>query len=88
MFGMSSFHSGGCNTMMGDGSVKFLKNSTANQVIWALGSMNQGEVVDAGSFLSNRLAADRPQSSLLYRVHSEGRVCSYDPMQPWRSLRW
>jgi len=50
MYGMSSFHSGGANILMGDASVKFLKNSTANQVVWALGSINQGEVIDAGSY--------------------------------------
>ena len=50
MYGMSSYHSGGGNVLMGDGSVKFLKSSTANQVVWALGSINQGEVIDASSF--------------------------------------
>ena len=35
MYGMSSYHSGGANILMGDGSVKFLKNSTANNVVWA-----------------------------------------------------
>jgi hypothetical protein len=35
---------------MGDGSVRFLKESTANTVIWALGSKDQGEVIDASSF--------------------------------------
>ena len=35
---------------MGDGSVKFLKSSTANQVVWALGSRDQGEVIDANSY--------------------------------------
>ena len=47
---LSSYHSGGANILMGDGSVKFLKNSTANQVVWALGSINQGEVIDASSY--------------------------------------
>jgi prepilin-type N-terminal cleavage/methylation domain-containing protein/prepilin-type processing-associated H-X9-DG protein len=50
LYGMSSRHSGGGNVLMGDGSVRFLKNSTSNQVIWALGSMNQGETIDASSF--------------------------------------
>jgi hypothetical protein len=35
---------------MGDGSVKFLKSSTTNQVVWALGSKAQGEVIDASSY--------------------------------------
>jgi prepilin-type N-terminal cleavage/methylation domain-containing protein/prepilin-type processing-associated H-X9-DG protein len=50
MFGMSSFHPGGANILMCDGSVKFLKDSTANTTVWALGSRNQGEVIDASSF--------------------------------------
>jgi prepilin-type processing-associated H-X9-DG protein len=47
---MSSYHAGGANVLMGDGSVKFVKDSTNNNVIWALGSIAQGEVVDAGSY--------------------------------------
>ncbi len=50
MYGLSSFHPGGCNVLMCDGSVKFIKNSTSNQTMWALASKNQGEVVDAGSY--------------------------------------
>jgi prepilin-type N-terminal cleavage/methylation domain-containing protein/prepilin-type processing-associated H-X9-DG protein len=50
MYGLSSYHPGGCNILMGDGSVKFLKNSTANQVVWGLGSRDQGEVIDASSY--------------------------------------
>jgi len=33
-----------------DGSVRFLKDSTSNPTIWALGSMNQGEIISAGSY--------------------------------------
>jgi hypothetical protein len=33
-----------------DGSVRFIKNSTSNNVMWALGSINQGEVIDASSY--------------------------------------
>jgi prepilin-type processing-associated H-X9-DG protein len=50
MYGMSSYHPGGANILMGDGSVKFLKDSTANQVVWSLGSKDQGEVIDASSY--------------------------------------
>jgi len=50
MFGLSSFHSGGCNILMCDGSVKFLKDSTNQVTVWALGSTNQGEVIDASSY--------------------------------------
>jgi prepilin-type processing-associated H-X9-DG protein len=50
MFGMSSFHPGGANILMCDGSVKFLKDSTSNQTVWALGSRSQGEILDANSY--------------------------------------
>jgi len=50
MYGMSSYHSGGANVALADGSVRFLKSSTANQVIWALGSRSGGEVLSADSF--------------------------------------
>jgi prepilin-type N-terminal cleavage/methylation domain-containing protein/prepilin-type processing-associated H-X9-DG protein len=50
MFNMSSFHSGGANTLMCDGSVKFLKNSTSMPIIWALGSRAMGEVISADSY--------------------------------------
>jgi prepilin-type N-terminal cleavage/methylation domain-containing protein/prepilin-type processing-associated H-X9-DG protein len=50
MFGMSSYHSGGANAAFCDGSVHFLKSSTAIQVIWALGSRAQGEVLSSDSY--------------------------------------
>jgi prepilin-type N-terminal cleavage/methylation domain-containing protein/prepilin-type processing-associated H-X9-DG protein len=50
MIRMSSFHSGGGNTLMCDGSVKFLKDSTADQVVWALGSRAQGEVISSDAY--------------------------------------
>jgi prepilin-type N-terminal cleavage/methylation domain-containing protein/prepilin-type processing-associated H-X9-DG protein len=50
MFGLSSYHSGGCNVLMCDGSVKFIKDSTNQQTLWALGSKNQGEVIDANAY--------------------------------------
>jgi prepilin-type N-terminal cleavage/methylation domain-containing protein/prepilin-type processing-associated H-X9-DG protein len=50
MFGLSSFHPGGCDILMCDGSVKFLKDSTNNNVVWALGSRAQGEIIDASSY--------------------------------------
>jgi len=48
--GLSSFHPGGANVAMGDGSVKFIKSSTAYPTLWALGSKGQGEVLSADSY--------------------------------------
>jgi prepilin-type processing-associated H-X9-DG protein len=50
MWGLSSRHPGGANTLMCDGSVKFLKDSTNQQTLWALGSIAQGEVISADSY--------------------------------------
>jgi len=50
MMNMASFHPGGANAVMCDGSVKFLKDSTNNQVIWSLGSRAQGEVISSDSY--------------------------------------
>ena len=50
VFGLSSFHPGGANILLLDGSVKFLKDSTSNQTIWALGSIKQGEILSSDSY--------------------------------------
>jgi prepilin-type processing-associated H-X9-DG protein len=50
MYTLSSFHSGGCNVVMGDGSVRFLKDSTALTTVWALGSRSQGEVISSDAY--------------------------------------
>jgi prepilin-type N-terminal cleavage/methylation domain-containing protein/prepilin-type processing-associated H-X9-DG protein len=50
VLGMSSYHPGGANVLMCDGSVRFMKDSTSISTVWALGSRNQGEVVSADSF--------------------------------------
>ncbi len=50
MFGMSSYHSGGGNVGMADGSVRFLKSSTSLPTVWALGSRAQSEVISADSY--------------------------------------
>jgi prepilin-type N-terminal cleavage/methylation domain-containing protein/prepilin-type processing-associated H-X9-DG protein len=50
MWGLSSFHSGGANVLMLDGSVRFLKDSTNQQTLWALGSIAQGEVISSDSY--------------------------------------
>ncbi len=46
----SSNHSGGVNFLMGDGSVKFIKNSVSMTTYWSIGTRSNGEVIDASSF--------------------------------------
>jgi prepilin-type N-terminal cleavage/methylation domain-containing protein/prepilin-type processing-associated H-X9-DG protein len=50
IFSLSSFHPGGANVCMADGSVHFLKNSISLNTIWALGSRDNGEVLSADSY--------------------------------------
>ena len=50
MYGLASAHPGGANILLGDGSVRFLKSSTANQVVWSLGSRAGGEIISADAF--------------------------------------
>jgi prepilin-type processing-associated H-X9-DG protein len=50
IYNPSSYHPGGANILMCDGSVRFLKDSTSMQTIWALGSIAQGEVLSADSY--------------------------------------
>jgi prepilin-type N-terminal cleavage/methylation domain-containing protein/prepilin-type processing-associated H-X9-DG protein len=50
IFSLSSYHPGGANVAMADGSVRFLKNSTNLNTIWALGSRENGEVISADSY--------------------------------------
>jgi prepilin-type N-terminal cleavage/methylation domain-containing protein/prepilin-type processing-associated H-X9-DG protein len=45
-----SNHSGGCNFMMADGSVRFIKSTVAVATYWALGTRANGEVIDASSY--------------------------------------
>ena len=48
--GSRSKHPGGVNSLMGDGPVKFMKN-TINPVTWiALGSISSGEVISADQY--------------------------------------
>ena len=49
-FGLSSRHPGGCNVLMADGSVRFLKNSVSQLTLWGLGSRAQGEVISSDSY--------------------------------------
>jgi prepilin-type N-terminal cleavage/methylation domain-containing protein/prepilin-type processing-associated H-X9-DG protein len=46
----NSNHPGGVNVMMGDGSVRFIKDSINQNTWWSLGTRGNGEVVSADSF--------------------------------------
>jgi prepilin-type processing-associated H-X9-DG protein len=50
IIGLSSFHPGGANVAMADGSVHFIKSSIAWNILWGLGSMAQGEVISADAY--------------------------------------
>jgi len=50
MYGLSSYHPGGGNIAMADGSVRFLKSSTDARVVWAIGSRAGSEVISADSY--------------------------------------
>jgi prepilin-type processing-associated H-X9-DG protein len=50
MNNLGSFHPGGANVAMTDGSVRFLKSTTSMQIIWAIGSRAGGEVVSSDAF--------------------------------------
>jgi prepilin-type N-terminal cleavage/methylation domain-containing protein/prepilin-type processing-associated H-X9-DG protein len=45
-----SFHPGGCNFAMGDGSVRFIKNQVNLAVYRALGTRNLGEVISSDAY--------------------------------------
>ncbi len=49
-FAATSRHPGGVNTLMMDGSIRFIKSSVAPQVYWALGTEMGGEVVSQSDF--------------------------------------
>ncbi len=46
----SSYHPGGVNTLMADGSVKFMKSTIAQNIWMALGTRANGEVISADSY--------------------------------------
>jgi prepilin-type processing-associated H-X9-DG protein len=50
MFGMSSYHVGGGNVAMCDGSVRFLKSTMNMPTVWKLGSRDQGEVLSSDEY--------------------------------------
>jgi prepilin-type processing-associated H-X9-DG protein len=45
-----SYHSGGVNTLMADGSVKFIKSTINLATWWALGTRSNGEIVSGDSY--------------------------------------
>jgi prepilin-type processing-associated H-X9-DG protein len=50
VFAASSFHPGGANIAMCDGSVRFLKNTVNIVIVWGLGSIAGGEVISADAY--------------------------------------
>ena len=62
MWGMSSYHPGGANVLLCDGSVRFLKDSTSMQTVWALGSARRRRGALRRLVLrgSRRTTSDRP----------------------------
>jgi prepilin-type processing-associated H-X9-DG protein len=46
----NSAHSGGCNVLLGDGSVRFIKDSIRWETWWALGTRAGGEVISSDSY--------------------------------------
>ena len=45
-----SYHSGGCNVLFADGSVKFIKDSISMQTWFSLGTKGKGEVIGSDSY--------------------------------------
>jgi prepilin-type N-terminal cleavage/methylation domain-containing protein/prepilin-type processing-associated H-X9-DG protein len=50
LIGPTSNHSGGVNVAFLDGSVKFIKDSVAQQTWWALATMQGGEVISSDAY--------------------------------------
>jgi prepilin-type processing-associated H-X9-DG protein len=46
----SSYHPGGVNVLMADGSARFIKSSISMQYWWALGTRANGEVISADAY--------------------------------------
>lgn len=50
MYGLSSYHPGGGNVAMADGSVRFLKSSANMYIVQCLGTRNGGEVISSDAY--------------------------------------
>jgi len=50
VIGSSSYHPGGANVAMADGSVRFLKDSVSFATLWAIASRDGGETVSSDGF--------------------------------------
>jgi prepilin-type N-terminal cleavage/methylation domain-containing protein/prepilin-type processing-associated H-X9-DG protein len=50
MYTLSSYHPGGCNVALCDGSVRFLKSSVAMSIVWSLGTRAGGEIVSSDAY--------------------------------------
>jgi prepilin-type N-terminal cleavage/methylation domain-containing protein/prepilin-type processing-associated H-X9-DG protein len=48
--GAASFHPGGVNVLMADGSVKFVKDTVARKTWWALGTRDGAEVISSDAY--------------------------------------
>jgi prepilin-type N-terminal cleavage/methylation domain-containing protein/prepilin-type processing-associated H-X9-DG protein len=48
--GAQSAHPGGLNALMGDGSVRFMKDSITRRVWWSLGTRGGGEVISSDDY--------------------------------------
>jgi prepilin-type N-terminal cleavage/methylation domain-containing protein len=46
----ASYHPGGVNTLLSDGSVRFIKDTVNQQTWWSLGTRDSGEVISADSY--------------------------------------
>jgi prepilin-type N-terminal cleavage/methylation domain-containing protein/prepilin-type processing-associated H-X9-DG protein len=46
----TSFHPGGVNTLLADGSVRFIKDSIARKTWWSLGTKAGGEVISSDAY--------------------------------------
>ncbi len=46
----NSYHPGGVNVLLADGSVRFVKDSISQATWWALGTRANGEVISADSY--------------------------------------